>query len=696
MFTGKLALSMAGNERCVVISNLPASCDTVRLVDFSKQFGDIVGARLHRNGGGKGFVMYRDSHAADLAVNVSGTAKLDGQAVCLERCSSESAGFPGVAQDTEENVPAPLVNASLANSLASFTDTSGAVIVEGLPPSCDQEALCAALERYGAIERVSLSKGRNRALVRFHTSVSVQLVLDGAEGCTVDGKRVRVRALTEQTSGKKEGSSKQSSVLFVAGLPSTCDESHLLRAFSGFGAYDARMPVTVQEETQGFGFVSFQTPQAARAARTAVKSEAVTFEGLGVRDELVVTMCDGDHCFPSDIVSSNISFGDSVFVQGKSESSTRNARPSHLINQDRLSGSGVGPPVHAPSRASGGWTRWTHRRASGRNPLIRHAGHTPATSVSLLSVNSCETYVTAQRAAWRTHQILALANATFLVSHGVTLVLVGALRCVFPLLSWWDLLYPLWFGNGACLVLLVCSWFASCPYVSFCLQSRQTRIGLENPSLLTELLPEILLSMGTFLFVLSCTIAELLFCWALASNGRSFVHGGRAFMVPALLATCRGTLMANQTLVGVLGAAFLASSILLMCVDSTSLWLVPIPGVVAGGCVVCASALLLRTSLAVVELRRLVATKFLAQVMGLVALATLVILLREAPSEGVCEKGRGGICAATGVTGGACLCWCAVVRVRLAKFARKNSASNGVSSTVEDSSTNLFTNLSTV
>ncbi|CAE7480154.1 unnamed protein product, partial [Symbiodinium necroappetens] len=124
-----------------------------------------------------------------------------------------------------------------------------------------------------------------------------------------------------------------------------------------------------------------------------------------------------------------------------------------------------------------------------------------------------------ERTARRTEHLLVAARLSFFFFHGL-LIISASLG--FEEVSWWLIFTPAWLGDVVCLVLVILSWFGSCPYVQSCLQERQARLGDTNPSILTDILPDIVMGILSLIYMLLALVAELLLCRYLSELSHGF------------------------------------------------------------------------------------------------------------------------------------------------------------------------------
>jgi len=143
------------------------------------------------------------------------------------------------------------------------------------------------------------------------------------------------------------------------------------------------------------------------------------------------------------------------------------------------------------------------------------------------------------------------AGLLFLGSHGVFVLVVSISLGSLSEASWWLLFVPVWAGDAVCSVLVIISWFASCPYIKLCLVERQQRLGSENPSILTDILPDIVLAAVGLIFLLLIFFGEYALCAYLdsAQHGepRALLAVVVLLVIVSMLAICRGICLTRNS-----------------------------------------------------------------------------------------------------------------------------------------------------
>lgn len=173
----------------------------------------------------------------------------------------------------------------------------------------------------------------------------------------------------------------------------------------------------------------------------------------------------------------------------------------------------------------------------------------------------------AERTATRAHYCCNAARLVFLVCHGLLVFVVSASLSHIDDADWWLLFLPSWIGYVLSTALLAMSWFVSCPYLRLCLHEKQPRVNDENPSILTEVLPEIVLTIPGFLLLLIAFVSEYSLCIYLDSLQKGRSHSLAAttvlFALTSMLTLCQGALFMYNSIfwllfgAGLLGVAMM-------------------------------------------------------------------------------------------------------------------------------------------
>mmetsp|Transcript_45929 Transcript_45929/g.84243 ORF Transcript_45929/g.84243 Transcript_45929/m.84243 type:complete len:386 (+) Transcript_45929:172-1329(+) len=290
----------------------------------------------------------------------------------------------------------------------------------------------------------------------------------------------------------------------------------------------------------------------------------------------------------------------------------------------------------------------------------------PATQRQAL-LDSCP-----ESTALRTHHLLILARLVFAFAHGA-LVASASLALASSDASWWAIFLPVWLGNLACIAIIVLSWFASCSYIQKCLEERQARYGEENPSILTELLPEIVLSILGLVFVIITLIGEILLCWHLAAEQRghesSLGVSAAVLMFSGFLAVLHGVCVRSngELFICAGGGVFLTFAFAVAIPDGFAgdhSWVILLPAVCSVAGISAASAKRLRSYTAADLLNPEERTLRAAELF--VLLTVLLALLVAVAGLALSSTGEpAGISYAAAALSGAGLCLIAFLRGRM-------------------------------
>mmetsp|Transcript_137173 Transcript_137173/g.382620 ORF Transcript_137173/g.382620 Transcript_137173/m.382620 type:complete len:333 (-) Transcript_137173:81-1079(-) len=294
-----------------------------------------------------------------------------------------------------------------------------------------------------------------------------------------------------------------------------------------------------------------------------------------------------------------------------------------------------------------------------------------------------------EKTALRTRHFLVAGRLAFVFSHGALVITVSAALGWEADPSWWLVFLPVWLGDSACLVLVVASWFASCPYIQLCLSERQARLGDNNPSILTEILPDIVLAFLGLIFMAFALAAEIMLCRYLdrVQHGETntIVPSTVVFIIVSLLATCRGIcIKTNSAIFVFFGGGVLATSIAALCVAGGLFgnhgWVLVLPWCFsAAGLFVDAACRLRWCKLVLSRQERLL--HIAEQFVLLEVLAALFVVILKMVSSGSCSEGqhlRAGQCSGVAIAGIAAGCGVCTVALLWGRMALVESRTSSV------------------
>lgn len=276
-----------------------------------------------------------------------------------------------------------------------------------------------------------------------------------------------------------------------------------------------------------------------------------------------------------------------------------------------------------------------------------------------------------EKTARRTRHLLVAARLSFVFSHGALAITTSAALGLEADLSWWAVFIPVWLGDSLCGFMCVASWFASCPYVQLCLAERQARLGDTNPSILTEILPDIVWAIMGFFLVCLALFGELLLCRSLELRQLGEKHelwpSATIFIVASFLTCIRGILVrTNGEFFGFFGAAVLITTAVALFKPAD--WVLVLPSVISILLLLMSTVRDMRqTSLVLTREERLL--RIAEQtVMSMVAviLAALAAVLAADNWQKEQKRSLDVSAAVLGAVAGAGVCTLAALRARMA------------------------------
>jgi len=289
---------------------------------------------------------------------------------------------------------------------------------------------------------------------------------------------------------------------------------------------------------------------------------------------------------------------------------------------------------------------------------------------------------TQAKTAQRTRNLLVATRLAFVFSHGALIMSVSVAVGWEVEASWWAIFAPAWLGDVCCAVLIIVSWFASCPYIQLCLSVRQARHGDSNPSILTELLPDIVLGILGLFALIWVFVAEIMLCWCLDKRQRGEAHNllpsGVVLLVASTLGFCRGVcIKTDGNVYNMLGGGILVTIILALCVPDGPFrresWVVLLPlPISAAGLLVVAIRRLHRCKMVLSREERILRVVEQVLLSGVCcAFVMVVYLLKEGQCSVQMPCSFAGI---WGVVAGGSMCAVAALRGRMAWVETRSSS----------------------
>lgn len=208
-----------------------------------------------------------------------------------------------------------------------------------------------------------------------------------------------------------------------------------------------------------------------------------------------------------------------------------------------------------------------------------------------------------------------------------------------------------------------------------CLNEHQARLGDRNPSILTSILPDIVMGIIGFIYIGIILVAECLFCRYLdrMQHGEShtFVPSAVVFIIVSLLACVRGILVKSSSdLFGIFGCGALATTGVALClvggILGESNWALVLPSIISTiGLLITAKRRLQNCALVLCReerILRIVEQLVLLAVLIALLVLGLVLFLYRGHRSVQCNMAS----AYAGSTAGCGLCAAVVLRGRMA------------------------------
>lgn len=218
-----------------------------------------------------------------------------------------------------------------------------------------------------------------------------------------------------------------------------------------------------------------------------------------------------------------------------------------------------------------------------------------------------------------------------------------------------------------------------------CLNEHQARLGDINPSILTSILPDIVMGVIGFIYVGIILVAECLFCHYLdrmqRGESHTFVPSAVIFIIVSLLACVRGILVKSSSdLFSIFGCGAFATTAVALCLVGGILgdgnWALLLPSILTTIGLLIAAQRRLRVCKAVLcreeYILRVVEQLVLLVVLIALLVLSLVLFLFRGHQSIQCNMAS----ASAGATAGCGLCAAVVLRGRMAIVENKRGSIN--------------------
>lgn len=263
------------NEGNIFIKNLHKSIDNKQLYDTFATFGNILSCKVatdeNANSKGYGFVHYDTKEAADAAI-----AKVNGKLLNGKKC------YVGPFQPRKERTSDEIEQ--------KWTN----IYVKHLDKSVDDDKLREMFEKFGKITSAVITKddqtgeSKGFGFVNFEQHEDAKKAVDEMNEKEIEGKQLYVGKAQKKAERERElkdmflkiqrerMSKYQGVNLYVKNLEETIDDEKLRQEFSQCGTItSAKVMRDDKNNSKGFGFVCFATPEEATKAVTEMNGKMI-------------------------------------------------------------------------------------------------------------------------------------------------------------------------------------------------------------------------------------------------------------------------------------------------------------------------------------------------------------------------------------------------------------------------------------
>jgi len=287
----------------IFVKNLDASIDNKALYDTFSLFGNILSCKVatdaEGNSKGYGYVHYETREAAEESI-----AKINGMLIAGREV------FVGEFQKRQER-----------GDVGEFTN----VYVKNIPKEWKDDDLKKIVEEYGSIVSAAVmpdansAEGHNRGFgfINYEEPEAAAACVEALNGKVMksaDGEDHELYASKAQKKAERERELRtkfeqmkmdriakyQGVNLYVKNLDDTVTEEELREAFMPFGTITStRVMKNDQDQSRGFGFVCFSTPEEATKAVTEMNGKLISgkpvFVALAQRKEVRRAQLEAQH-----------------------------------------------------------------------------------------------------------------------------------------------------------------------------------------------------------------------------------------------------------------------------------------------------------------------------------------------------------------------------------------------------------------
>jgi len=265
------SLRKSGNSN-IFIKNLDKKIDNKTLFDTFSRFGNILSCKVatdeNANSKGYGFVHYEKEEDAEAAIRMVNEKLLAGKKCYVGKF------IPSKARNTDRE--------------PKWTN----IFVKNLPKSLDEEKLRQLFSQFGEITSAVLMSDENKVskgfgFINFKTHEEAKKATEEMNGKEIDNEQIYVGKAQKKAEREKELKSMfeklkrerlskyQGINLYVKNLDDSIDDSQLRTEFSHCGTITSAKVMRDEgtNQSKGFGFVCFSTPEEATKAVTEMNGK---------------------------------------------------------------------------------------------------------------------------------------------------------------------------------------------------------------------------------------------------------------------------------------------------------------------------------------------------------------------------------------------------------------------------------------
>jgi len=259
------------NSTNLYIKNLHPTIDNKTLLDTFSMFGQVSSSKVatdnNGNSLGYGFVNYTTKEAADKALQRVNGMLIAGKKVLVIKCESQK-----------------------HNTVSKTTEDDWKNLYMRFPAAWDEEKLQNLCEEFGEVNvyitKNESGKSRGFGFANFQQHESAVKCIEALHGKKIGDTELMVCRHRSKAERQKMGETIDQYAglnLYVKNLPDPCDDNKLRSLFEAWGNItSAKVMVSQDGKSRGFGFVCFETKEMANLAIKSMHSKVVENKPLVV------------------------------------------------------------------------------------------------------------------------------------------------------------------------------------------------------------------------------------------------------------------------------------------------------------------------------------------------------------------------------------------------------------------------------